>query len=183
MFISWILQFYDTAHSNYIQTFLNKVCKWQVSVTFSFWAIALFSWLICNSPVNAVVPWCESVLHLSTSMINERAWCPWRFWCDSAIKQVQMSVSHPCTGHMTSLYMILNVTKTFISMTLDRIELELCARRPCVCLSWLYGWYAIWPPGPFIKPGHLAWYQVKFSHLPIRVSMHVLWCFSKWEVR
>ena len=50
------------------------------------------------------------------------------------MNQVHLLTGDPRTGRLMSLWMTSSqVTKTFTSITLDRIELEPCARCRCIC--------------------------------------------------
>ena len=117
--------------SYFFSTFLHKVCKWQLSMTFGCWSMILFSRL-CNDPFNATAHCCGSFqLYFDT---YDKSSYLWRFNCKSAAIQMQLLVGDPRTGHMTSLYMTsLQVTKTFTSITPHRIKVEPWARYHCVC--------------------------------------------------
>ena len=106
-------------------SFLGKVYKCQISMTFSCWSMILFSrW--CLDPDDANVSCNESFL-LSSSVLDKFRY-PWWFACNATMNQVQLPAGDFHTGHMTSSYM-------FASIFLNTIELRPPPRCRCVSLA------------------------------------------------
>ena len=111
----------------YFSTFLPKFCKWQVSMSFSFWA-CLFVLKVsvsprqvslsssCHDTVNANVP-CLRIFPLVLFNIHDESSYPWWFKCNSALNQAQLQADDLRTGPMTSSL----ATETSALITLDRI--------------------------------------------------------------
>ena len=60
-----------------------------------------------------------------------------------------------------------------MSIALDRIELEPCARCQCVCFAMKHRLYAVRVTWAIIRSGHLTWSLDHFSNWPSRYLVHV----------